>query len=251
MGTIEKLRRELRHPDPSQLSYQLAEIVEARCYLQHGIQVRKGDAVLDVGANIGVAAAYFATECGAGVVHSFEPVKPIFEQLRKNLSHFPACVPHPYGLSSAPGTQTITYYPESWALSGTHADPIAERERAKRIFLNLGADDRTVEEGLRGRFSTAELPGEFRTLSEALRSESVDSVDLLKIDVEGAEQDVLAGIEDADWPSIHQVVAELHGDPAEREAVVGMLEGRGFDAIVDQDAISEGTPLRMLYAVRP
>jgi FkbM family methyltransferase len=250
VGTIETLRRELRHPDPSQLSYQLAEIVEARCYLQHGIQVREGDAVLDVGANIGVAAAYFATECGAGVVHSFEPVKPIFEQLRENLSHFPACVPHPYGLSSATGNQTITYYPENWALSGTHADPIAERDRAKRIFMNLGADDRNVEEGLRGRFSTAELSADFRTLSETLRSESIDRVDLLKIDVEGAEHDVLAGIEDGDWPSIRQVVAELHVDPAERGAVVGILEGHGFDAIVDQDAICEGTPLRMLYAVR-
>lgn len=89
------LQRLLEHPDPPQLWYQLGEIVESRIYLQEGVEVRPGDVVLDVGANIGDDAAFFAAECGAGVVHSFEPVQPVFEQLRQNLHHFPACVPHP------------------------------------------------------------------------------------------------------------------------------------------------------------
>ncbi|CAN0151235.1 unnamed protein product, partial [Ectocarpus sp. 13 AM-2016] len=38
----------------------------------------------------------------------------------------------------------------------------------------------------------------------------VDKIDLLKIDVEGAELDVLLGIEQQDWPKIKQVVAEVH-----------------------------------------
>jgi hypothetical protein len=46
------------------------------------VQVRPGDVVLDVGVNIGVAGAFFATECGAGVVHCFAPVGPLFEQLQ-------------------------------------------------------------------------------------------------------------------------------------------------------------------------
>ena len=93
--TIEMLKRALRHPDPPQLWYQLQEIVERRTYLQHGIEVREGDVVLDVGANIGVAAAFFAEECGAGAVHSFEPVEPIFELLRENLSQLPGLRPPP------------------------------------------------------------------------------------------------------------------------------------------------------------
>ena len=63
------LQRLLQHPDPPQLWYQLGEIFESRIYLQEGIEVRPGDVVLDVGANIGVAAALFAAECGAGAVH--------------------------------------------------------------------------------------------------------------------------------------------------------------------------------------
>jgi FkbM family methyltransferase len=250
MTTIETLRRELHHPDPSQLSYQLAEIVESRCYLQHGIAVREGDVVVDVGANVGVAAAFFATECGAGAVHSFEPVGPIFEQLLLNSRKFPACIPHDYGISSASGTQTITYYPESWALSSIHADPVADRERAKRIFLNLGSDERKVDEGLNGRFDTIRLTATFRTLSEALRIESIDHVDLLKVDVEGSELEVLTGVQDRDWPAIRQVVAELHTEPTQRMRVIDLLEGRGFQVTVEQDPMCQGTDLRMLYAAR-
>jgi hypothetical protein len=68
------LQRLLEHPDPPRLWYQLEEIVESRIYLQEGVEVRPGDVVLDIGANIRVAAAFFAAECRAGAVHCFEPV---------------------------------------------------------------------------------------------------------------------------------------------------------------------------------
>ena len=97
---IEVLRRTMRHPRQEELSVRLAEVVEGRPYLQHGIEVRPGDVVLDIGANIGVAAAFFAVECGAGLVHSFEPIAPIFAYLEQNLRHFPACIPHHYGLGA-------------------------------------------------------------------------------------------------------------------------------------------------------
>ena len=227
----------------------LAEIFEARTYLQHGIEVREGDVVLDVGGNVGVAAAFFAAECGAGVVHSFEPIKPIFEQLRENLRHFPACVPHNYGISARTRRAEITYYPDSWAMSGMYADPVADRARSRRILLNLGAPEERVDEGLRDRFSTRTLPCQLRTLSEVLRTESIDHVDLLKIDVEGAELDVLAGIDATDWPLIRQVVAESHLDRSGSEKAVETLTAHGFAVTVDQDPALEGTSVRMLYAV--
>ena len=95
--------RALRHYDPSQLWFQLEEIVEQRTYLRHGIRVGEGDVVLDVGANVGVSAALFASECGAGVVHCFEPAAPLFELLRENVAPFPACVPIPTVWAQVPG----------------------------------------------------------------------------------------------------------------------------------------------------
>lgn len=248
--TIEMLKRALRHPDPPQLWYQLQEIVERRTYLQHGIEVREGDVVLDVGANIGVAAAFFAEECGAGAVHSFEPVEPIFELLRENLSSFPACVPHPYGLGSVSGPARIAFYPNDWAVSGLHSDPETDRAVTERALLNLGSSEEEVERRLRDRFDVEMLDCELRTLSDALRDEAIDRIDLLKIDAEKAELEVLAGIDEADWPRIGQVVAEIHLDPAARQQAVDALTMRGFEVVVDQDPTMAGTPIHMLYAVR-
>ncbi len=93
------------------------------CYLQRGISVGEGDVVLDVGANVGVAAIFFASVCRAGVVHSFEPVAPVFELLSENIRQFSACRAHPYGLSRASGEAEITYYPGASAMSGLYADP--------------------------------------------------------------------------------------------------------------------------------
>jgi hypothetical protein len=67
--TEDNLKRALRHHDPQQLWFQLNEIVRERVYLRHGVSVREA-VVLDVGANVGVAAAFFAAECRAGLVHS-------------------------------------------------------------------------------------------------------------------------------------------------------------------------------------
>ena len=41
-------------------------------------------------------------------------------------------------------------------------------------------------------------------------SSAGEKIDLLKIDVEKGELEVLNGIEDADWPRIHQIVMEVH-----------------------------------------
>lgn len=43
------------------------------------------------------------------------------------------------------------------------------------------------------------------TLSQVLAQQRLQRVDLLKIDVEGAELDVLRGVQPADWPRIQQV----------------------------------------------
>jgi 31-O-methyltransferase len=248
--TLRTLKRVLRHPDPPQLGAQLVEIVKGRIYLQGGIQVSPGDVVLDVGANVGVAAAFFAFECGAGTVHSFEPVPAAFNVLRQNLSHIPGCQAHGYGISSVSGEATLLWYPANWVISGQRADPDKDERIIRQTLVNLGASENSLDEALEGRFETEVVQCEMRTLSDAIRQESIDAIDLLKIDVEGAELEVLAGIEDADWRRIRQVAAEIHIDPGGRETVVSILESRGFGVHVQQDPTMHGTPIHMLYATR-
>ena len=65
---IDAVTSRLHHYDRSQLSFQLVEIVGELSYLRHGIEVREGAVVFDVGANVGVATLLFALHCGAGAV---------------------------------------------------------------------------------------------------------------------------------------------------------------------------------------
>ena len=43
---------------------------------------------------------------------------------------------------------------------------------------------------------------QLKTLSEVIRESQVERIDLLKVDVEKSELDVLAGIDEDDWPKI-------------------------------------------------
>lgn len=249
-GGIEALAGKLRHPDDGQLWFQLVETVTKRTYLQHGVEVRPGDLVLDAGANIGVAAAFFADECGAGTVHSFEPVPPIYELLEENMRGFPACVPHPYGLAAKPGRAPITYYPNAAAMSGLYADPDRDREQVRTYLANTGAPDEDVERTLEGLHDAVELSCELRTLSDAIAEHSIERVDLLKIDVERAEIDVLDGIGNPDWPRIRQVVVEVHDEGGRAARAAELLEERGFGVVTAQEPEWRGTVLKMLYATR-
>ncbi len=232
------------------LAYQLVEIAGERIYLRHGVDVREGDVVLDVGGNVGVAAAFFAAECGAGLVHSFEPVPPLFALLRENLRPFDACVVHEYGLSSRTSTATITHYPWAAGMSGLYAD--AERDRAvvRESLMNLGVSKEEADRRLAHRFrGKRSFTCTLRALSEVLREESIEHADLLKVDVEGAELDVFLGVDDGDWPRIKQTVVEVHSEGTLAE-IEPFLNRHGFDVVVDQDPVMKGTPIQMIYAVR-
>jgi hypothetical protein len=110
-------------------------------------------------------------------------------------------------------------------------------------------DGALLEEMLEARLDTQRVTCEIRTLSQVIREQGVERIDLLKVDVEGGEYDVLAGIEAEHWEKIAQVVAEAH--EADLERVKALLARHGFAVAVEQEHGLEGTGLYTVYAVRP
>lgn len=248
---IHALAQLLSHPDPSQLFFQVGEIAGDQTYLRHGVSVEPGDVVLDIGANVGVAAAFFAALCGAGLVHSFEPVPAAFALLDENVKGLAACRVHRQGLSSIPGPGTITYYPDAVALSGQYADPNRDRDLVRTVLMNRGMSVEEVENQLAGRYEPETITCELTTISSFLGQERLEHVDLVKIDVERAELDVLRGIEDLHWPRIKQLVVEVHDEDGRGAAIEQILAPRGYRMAWEQEALMRGTSVRMLYARRP
>jgi len=222
----------------------------ARPTCRGGIELRAGATVLDVGANVGVAATFFA-ERGAASIHCFEPVDPIREILERNVGAIEGCTVHPYGLAAqAEGRATVTYYPRADAMSSLFADPDRDAALAKQVIRNVGFDAAAATAAVRGRYRPETLTCELRTLSTVLADEAIGAVDLLKIDVEHAELGVLRGIDEDDWPRIRQLVAEIHDQGDRVEAILGLVGGHGFSTIVEQDEGMAGTDVQMLYARR-
>ncbi len=57
-------------------------------------------------------------------------------------------------------------------------------------------------------------------LSDFLREQGVDRIDLLKIDAEYSEHEILAGLSEEDWPKVRQLVVEVH-DGEDATAALG------------------------------
>ncbi|MFG1677076.1 amino acid adenylation domain-containing protein [Micromonospora sp. NPDC049282] len=253
--------------NPHETRYLYDEIFGQRVYLRDGIVLRPGATVLDVGANIGMFSLFVHQLCPDATIHAFEPVPAVVEALRRNVAEFgvPATV-HAHGLAREPGEVSFTYYPGYSMMSGhaAYADRDAEIGVIKRYLANerdAGAGERDVlldraDELLAERFAGRELTVPVRPLSAVLDELAPTRIDLLKIDVQRAEADVLAGLADRHWPLVAQVAMEVHDAPGTATAgrlaeLVALLEARGFTVVTRQDDLLAGTDRHTLHAVRP
>jgi acyl carrier protein len=144
-----------------------------------------------------------------------------------------------------------------------YADSSSEVEVIERYLENERASG-SAEAGellahsrelLEGRFEERRERCRLRRLTEVMREEGVEWIDLLKVDVQRAEVDVLRGLEGEEWERIGQVVMEVHdgaGTESEGrvEAVRELLEREGFEVAAEQDELLEGTDRWNLYGVR-
>ncbi|MEQ1731928.1 MAG: FkbM family methyltransferase, partial [Vicinamibacterales bacterium] len=237
------------------------EIFEDRCYLKHGIRLRDGATVVDIGANIGLFSLFIMDQCRDPQIYAFEPAPAVFDLLRANAKTYGSNV-HVVnaGVSRAPGTATFTFYESSSVFSGFHTDDAEDREAIQAIVRNtlLGAveaDENTVSDYVReltaGRLGQTIHECRVTSVSEIIREHGIEQIDLLKIDAEKSELDIIAGITDADWPKIAQLVVEIHD---RTEAAVAqttdLLTSKGFRCVVEHERLLEHSGLFNVYATR-
>ena len=72
------------HHGSFQTSIIYKEVFEDEVYLKHGITLKDGDVVFDVGANIGLFTLFVNRICPTAQIYAFEPLPPNFELLRAN-----------------------------------------------------------------------------------------------------------------------------------------------------------------------
>ncbi len=195
----------LSGPDPTS-SWGIAYQIASGEYNFPGLRPRRGDRVIDIGANIGIFSLW-AAKLGASVT-AYEPAPATFEHLKINIRK----------RESIEGV---------WAaVVGSASDP-----PTVPLYLH---DERSTRNTLIGREIGTGGPLERRidvpavTIGEALEQEC----DLLKIDCEGGEFDILAHAEDADLQRAKRMVLEFHRSVGTPETLLDRLRDAGFEAEV-------------------
>lgn len=236
-------------------------------YFQAGARVEPGDVVVDVGANVG-AFALAAAERADGdlTVHCFEPAAPTFAVLQQNFREHPLLRRVRHTLHCAAltrpgeaGAERDFYFFKRFPTDSTY-DIVGKRLEFERFFAGhaarleremssvplvgrvLGGGARAVIERLSspesrsGVWLTDRFTGlsTMRCWTDTLdgwaRAHDPPRIDLLKVDVEGAELHVLEGVGGL-WPRVRQVVVETNEHGEKRQRVTDLLRAKGFCAI--------------------
>jgi FkbM family methyltransferase len=244
------------------------EIFVGRIYELFGITLTDGDTILDVGANVGMCAMWCGDRIARGTVHCFEPLPATFAALERNVrQHCRLDVRlHEAGAAARNGAAEFTFYPRTSTSSSMYPDDSAAaraesnrfiradlRRRFGPLFGLLPARlaDRWAE-AIRRRYQAAEqVRCRLVRLSDVIDSEAITRIDLLRVDVEGAEFECLAGVEDRHWPLVRQAVVEVHEGDESRDRMERVLAGRGFLTESFQQAPDVFARHWLIYARRP
>jgi FkbM family methyltransferase len=253
---------ELFHLNLEETRFVHDEIFTDRTYLRHGITLSDGACVVDVGANVGLFALFVHRHYEHTRIIAIEPVPEVFEALSANADlHQLDARLFCCALGAAPGEATFTFYPHNSVMSGMHADDTQDRATTRTFLRNKNptlfegaaanpATGRYVDAMFSRLFQSRTFTVPVRTLSSILAEAGATRVDLLKIDVEKAEHEVIAGIAPTDWPAIRQLVVEVHDTAGRLAALRSQLTDLGYAVEVEQDPVLASTDIWALYALR-
>jgi amino acid adenylation domain-containing protein/FkbM family methyltransferase len=242
---------EIAHLNKSETDLLYHEVFEDECYLRNGIRLDEGACVFDVGANIGLFTLFVHDRCPGARVYAFEPIPAPYQALAQNVMRYgKGSKAYQCGLSDRPGRARFTFYRNASATSGMYAD-LKEDMRVTRAYIeNQNEVGRYADELMEGRFESETYECPLRTVSDVMREEGVEQIDLLKVDVEKSELDVLRGVRDEDWGKIKQVALEAHDRDGNLTEITALLERHGFHIVVEQNDSLKNTGLYNVYARR-
>src|SRR5262249_55258587 len=150
--------------------------------------------ILDVGANIGLAAAWFALHNPGRPIYCFEPLAANVRLITQN----------------CPTAKVV---------------PVAVGAQRGRVILKVDPDS-VIASSIPCWWDTSESEFEVISLDEFTSERDIKQVALIKIDVEGMETDVLKGAQET-LKHTSRVAMETHGTSRHQEAI-RCLRNSGF-----------------------
>lgn len=170
--------------------------------------IKRGDIVFDVGANVGCFAVLASSIVGpSGVVVAVEPDPDTFKQLARNVETA--------GLNNIVAINS--------AISD-HVGKISFKTCSKSV---IASSSRPIP----GKYNPRNIEVPCTTLEKIMADNGLQSINLLKMDCQGAEHEVFSTISDSVADRIDQIVMEMHGQSAE---LVERLKTLNYEIVFPQ-----------------
>jgi FkbM family methyltransferase len=201
----------------------LWEIWHETVYTPPFVRLATASTVVDAGANFGAFTAFAARQASEGRVVALEPVPYLFQYLQRNvdLNHLHNVMIAPKGLLNRRCVESIAIHREN--LGGHSIFGASMFHKENRIDV------------------------EFIKLSDLFDDFRLEFVDLLKMDIEGAEFPVLLETSPRIFMKIRQISMEYHLGPTRRlEDLCAFLGQVGYTVRTEPVASDRG----MLWATR-
>lgn len=208
----------------NKLGFQIARIPQvsasndAYLVMQHLCQRIPEPIIFDVGAHQGLVSLLLSRLLPNARIFAFEPFPESFAKLQANTRDNPQIHCFNYGLSDVEGDLKF------------HSNPSSE---TNSLYSTDEAGPTTWGGGLLE--TTSVIDAQFKTLDEVIRELNLPRIDLLKLDVQGAEHLVLKGAEESCAGGLIQLVySEIITQPTYKgqlrfdEALAAFYD-RGFD----------------------
>ena len=170
----------------------ITEIVTNNDYLLNNFNNIESKIFVDIGANLGIASIILAKQNPNSVIYSFEPCKKTYNILINNIKLNNLNNVKAYNLAvTKPGIEKLKLY-KHFLHSG-----------ANTTYGNNNIDSHTS-------FKSGYEEVECISFDDIIKNNNIDSIELLKIDCEGAEYDILYSSEYFKNNYIKNMVGEFH-----------------------------------------
>jgi FkbM family methyltransferase len=176
--------------------------------------------LVDIGANVGLAALFFADRFPTATIHAVEPDPCTYQRLCEDTAAFPNIKTH-----------CIAIAPESGSVR-LHRD--GHRSASSSLLERDG------------------MSGEVEVMCKSLRDFVADigTIDLVKFDIEGVEWEVFRAADAVTISNLPELVGEIHFDliPVDDKTFYGIFSDLGFSII--REKIAPQRELAHIIAMR-